>query len=263
MRKFILPIFTVVILLSLVSCGGGVQAVYFDNAEYVPNIAEIETIEETSEEAEALTTQDACGFMVILNAYAEFVRSDFTEVDLELIGHSYLVRWAYSGCHSDWVDSVPPTIVYAFRDINGDGVPELLIGNLTPWDEVFIRVIYSMQSGTPAPFISDEMRGGIGVWMDIYGDYIISAGTTRMGTVEYNVFLLDESGKLRKLDSVSMSEVWDTAEGNPNVFRYTRFVDNEIIPITVDDFYDFFTRFGIRTDVGRVEFEWTHFLPTQ
>jgi len=261
MQKFILKIF--VILLSLVSCGGGIETVCSSDTEYVPNITEIGEIEEISEEAETSVAQDAHGLRVILNAYTEFVRSDFTEVDLELIGHSYLVRRAYSDRRSDWADSVPPTIVYAFRDINGDGVPELFIGNLTPWDEVFIRVIYSIQSDTPAPIVSDEMRGGIGVWTDIYGDYIISTVTARMGAVEYNVFLLDETGNLRKLDSVSMSEVWDTAEGNPDVLRYTRFVDNEIIPITVDDFYDFFTRFGMRTDAGCAQLEWMHILPTQ
>jgi hypothetical protein len=204
-------------------------------------------------------------FAGILNAYAEFVRSDFTEVDLELIGHSDLVRGAYNYRRGDGdrrgPERVMPTIVYAFCDINNDEMPELFVGNMI-WDEVIIRAIYSIKNGVPAPVITDEVRGRIEIWTDIYGDYVLSIGTFRMNTLETAVFILDENGALCVLESVSRYE----RDDDPDFFfpiGYLRYRDNKSMDITEEEYNDFFTRFGVGTDAGRVELEWLHFVPLQ
>jgi len=58
MRKIILQVFIVFILLSLVSCGNESEIVYFYNAEYEPNIVEIEMFEECSEELDLYDADD-------------------------------------------------------------------------------------------------------------------------------------------------------------------------------------------------------------
>jgi len=78
----------VVALLSLASCGGGIETVYFDNVESEPNMAEIEVFEENLEKEEPyyVEVDDILGIAPTQGAYLT-EKSEATEI-LESFGLS-------------------------------------------------------------------------------------------------------------------------------------------------------------------------------
>jgi hypothetical protein len=205
------------------------------------------------------------GFAEILNAYAEFLHPDFSVRD-EFLEHRYFVERDYRFRREH--HSLAPAIKYAFRDINGDGEPELFIGIGTVYErehEPLIYVIYTKQNGVPVPVIIRDNHNSLHLSTDIYGNFIINRAWARMGGTGNAAYVLNESGDLIRLDYIMSSQIWEEndSEHGDWVFmcdRYYRYADDELIHITEEEYNEFFIRYGIRNGEEQIELQWTHIL---
>ena len=207
-------------------------------------------------------------FAAVLGAYAEFERSGFTMLDDNLIANSFsALRYHTITTTNGWGSSSKPRIMYAFHDINGNGVPELFISRL--WgitqNRPTLIAVYTLQNNVPVPLIyelSDNIF--LDLYADAYGYYIIRNAGGNMGMLWDEVFRLGEDGALLCIGSVISWEsrilcrccyTYD--------FRFTEFFQDHgetSHEITEDEYTAFLVRWGIYNNVGLVELPWEYLV---
>ena len=216
----------------LLSACGGQLTDYPEVEDYV--LANTEVIASVPEEVPAFDTNKP--FAAILNAYAELKLSNFTLYDADLIGHTSFARFGMFPSH------FPEEyhFVYAFHDINGDGLPELFIG-YSRGVYVTIYEIYTLQNGKPISFMQEEGRFAMRLLADVNSNYVIELISGRMSRSTQRFYVLNESGILVALDMIfTNGHTWELSEcGRYDLFvafLRARYVDGEEVDITEEEY---------------------------
>ncbi|MCL2223649.1 MAG: hypothetical protein FWB96_01635 [Defluviitaleaceae bacterium] len=216
---------------------------------------------EFSDETHAILAMG--GFAPILNAYAEFSCPDFSVRDV-FLEHRYYIERDYRFRRES--HTLAPSIKYALRDINGDGLPELFIGIGTAYENpLSVRVIYAKQNGVPVPVIFRDVHNWIHPSTDIYGGYVIHRGWARMGGTGNAAYIIGENGILIQLFYVMTSKIFgdEHVHGDCWEFLYKQhffYANDELYPITEEEYEEFFTHYGICRHREQIELEWTKIL---
>ena len=221
----------------------------------------------------SIESESTHDFSAILSAYAEFERSGFTVLDDDLISLSYFTAQNHStGTNLGWEGRSKPRIMYAFHDMNGNGVPELFIGGT--WSDRQVRpsliAVYTLQNGAPVPLIYEwSHHVFLELHADIYGNYIIRVAGGRMGIMWDDIYGLDENGNLLELGGVYFWERYRRCECcNAYDVFYTEFYrvagerflgDNEVL-ISEDEYTALLVQWGIYDNMGRVELAWEYLI---
>ena len=202
-------------------------------------------------------------FAAILNAYAKLELSGFTLFDENLIGHSIFSRIGHVPTGSLRNQN---QIMYAFHDINNDGVPELFIGAYWVSGYYAIFGIYAMQNGKPVSVLQiDDTRFCINVQTDIYGGYVIELAQGAWDVAIEIFYELDESGMLVERDILFTGGLdWTAGRDEPDWFR-SRDIDGELVAITQDEYIEAIIKFGsagymVDVESRRVSLEWKPIL---
>jgi len=212
------------------------------------------------------------GFQAVLNAYAELERSEFAVLDEDLISLSYFVaRNHYIGTNFGWDDWSIPRLMYAFHDMNGDGVPELFIGGAWGNSQIHpsLIAVYTLQGGVPVPLIYEWSNNiGLDLLADIHGDYIIHTFGGRMGIGWDTVYRFDEKGNFLESGGVflwqrnTLCDCCYTYVIEYDEFYKTygdRFSGNDVL-ISVDEYNALLVQWGIRNNARHVELVWEFLL---
>ena len=176
----------------------------------------------------------------LLIAYEELERSGFLAFDENILGHSVLARQEGILCTFRNRGS----LIYAFHDINGDGMPELFIGMRIGTSSCIIA-IYTLQNGEPAPVIQAEGRPVISLLADVNGNYVIEyAEGRRMDIAGEHFYALDENGTLISLDRLFTDGLdWSGGGDEPVHIRY-RYADGGYLRITEEEYADLLKKYG-------------------
>jgi hypothetical protein len=134
-------------------------------------------------------------FAPIIDAYAELEKSGYTSYDKDIIGDSLLAESNGSTYNFGWDNK--PTLMYAYYDINGDSLPELLIGS-----EDSITGIYVLQNGMPVSVIQVETRHDLSLSIDSDGICVIEDSAGHMGSATDFFYTINKDGKLVTLDKL-------------------------------------------------------------
>jgi hypothetical protein len=199
-------------------------------------------------------------FARILDFYAAFVQNDFGffgcgdgETFVREVADLRQMYFDEGRCN----EFVAPTIMYAFHDINGDGAPELFIGNGQK-----IHAIYAWQDGMflPSQIAHDTSRTVLNLSTDIYGRYVTSIEWAQWGMSETSIFALDESGELTKLAEITTQmHTWVCEYNEDNHHSYTAYSmredSGETIEITRDEFLSLHEQYGT-LPVREVSLDW-------
>lgn len=173
-------------------------------------------------------------FTPIIDAYAALEQSNYTSFDKDIIGDSLLT--AIGGRSYNFGPN--PTLMYAFYDINSDGLQELLIGaNET------ISGIYALQNGTPVSVIQVESRHNLSLLMDSDGKCVIEHSWGHMGYATEFFYKIDEDGKLVTLDKLFTNG--DVKKGNELIghFRAKDVLGKEV-SITEEEYCSLIRKYG-------------------
>lgn len=173
-------------------------------------------------------------FTPIIDAYAALERSNYTSFDKDIIGDSLLI--ANGGRLYNF--GTNPTLMYAFYDINSDGLLELLIGA----DET-ISGIYVLQNETPISVIQVESRHNLNLLMDSDGKSVIEHSWGRMGYAREFFYKIDKDGKL--VTSNKLFTNGDDKKGNEFIghFRAKDVLGKEV-SITEDEYCSLIRKYG-------------------
>lgn len=175
-------------------------------------------------------------FASILDAYAELERSGYTQFDEVLIGDSLL-----SGQGSrtyNFGRDAKPAIMYAFYDINADGLPELLIGA-----EESIAGIYALRNGKPVSVIQVEMRRNLDLLIDSDGNIVIEDSKGKMDFATEFFYGLSETGELVTLDKLYTNGL-DIRDGEPVGYFHAKDVDGEEVSISGEEYCSLIQKYG-------------------
>lgn len=175
-------------------------------------------------------------FTPIIEAYAELEESDYTFYDANIIGDSLLAVNNGRTYNFGWDDK--PTLMYAFYDINGDGLFELLIGA----DE-FISGIYVLQNEIPVSVLQVESRHNLNLLIDNDGKCVIEDSWGHMGYATDFFYTIDEKGKLVTLDKLYTNG--DRKENGVFIGHFrTRDVQGEEVSITEEEYCSLIRNYG-------------------
>lgn len=186
-------------------------------------------------------------FTPIIDAYAALERSDYTFFDKDIVGDSLLIvnggRLYNFGTN--------PTLMYAFYDINSDGLLELLIGA----DET-ISGIYILQNGTPVSVIQVESRHNLSLLMDGDGKCVIEHSWGHMGCAREFFYTIDEDGKLVTLNKLYTNGDDKKDNGFIDHFRAKDVLGKEV-SITEEEYCSLIRKYGstgyeLLEDTGKV-----------
>jgi len=214
------------------------------------------------------------GFGAILHVYIQFEQSGFTVVNSNLMSDTYFVARNYNSArHMDlWSESTrlrweenPPSIMYVFFDINGNGTPDLLIGGTWAFSgTTSLIAIYTLQNGVPVPFEYERcMYVVLDLFEDIYGNYNIVVTRFGRAGIWHRLFTIDENNNFLETSNLSSWER-NTLCGccYLNLLEFTEFFyTGSYELITEDEYNTFLMQYGIYNNNGRVEYEWKRLIP--
>jgi len=221
-----------------------------------------------AEDLTVFEVESTHGFAAILNAYAEFERSGFVAFYEGLVSPSYFV-WRHHSIAIQVEEGLDgPHFMYAFHDMNGDGVPELFIGGVWGQRRVLqpaLYAVYALQNGVPVPLIYNySPQEWIGLFRTITGEYTISLNRSRMDIIRNTFFGFDEKGNFVVLEGVfswernSVCRCCYTEEIFFTEFSLFFSQDRPFsgIEISEDEYIGIVYWYGVLDDMGRVELAW-------
>ena len=209
------------------------------------------------------------GFGAILHAYAQFEQSGFTVVDSNLMSDTYFVaRNHNSARYIDlssestrlrWEEN-PPSIMYTFFDINGNGTPDLLIGGTWAFlGTTSLIAIYTLQNGVSVPFEYERcMYVFLDLFEDICGNYNIIVTRYGRAGIWHRLFNIDENSDFVETANLNF---WERNRLCSccylKIIYFTEFFYTGSYELIMEDEYNaFLKQYGIYNYIGRVEYEW-------
>ena len=183
MRNVIKITSTITFCILLMACGVHHEDYFFvDNSIY--NDDELPfCIEETEKEPWQIA------FAPIVNAYAEAWQSRWLYYDEYLIGNSSVVQLALGA-------NLSGVLVYGFHDLNGNGIPELILGTNSGDAFIHIHEIYTIQDGKPIALFQSGLRIHRWLSVDNDGNHIIRFVWGRFDYWAATLYRFDMNGEL-------------------------------------------------------------------
>jgi hypothetical protein len=185
-------------------------------------------------------------FLSVINAYAVFEVNGYTFYYKDIIGDSILIQ---DGGFSYRVEIIKkPVLMYAFYDIDGDGISELLISAYES-----TTGIYALQNGKPISVtqLTDD-RHGLNLRIDSNGKCVIEHSYGHMDTAEDFFYTIGENGELVVSDKLYSNGLdWSDAYvdesgeiiGDLKYFR-SKDVDGEEVSITEEEYRTLIQKYG-------------------
>jgi len=194
-------------------------------------------------------------FSPILNAYAVFELSNYTVHDDEIMGNTF---WsAHMLLSPDWNEGNRPPFLYALHDLNGDGVPELMIGGeYAPRYGLSSNIfgIYALQNNSPTSvFNQTGSRYNLSVQLDDEGNCILSNSWGHLGTSEDYFYKIDEDGQLVLLNYFQCGVVFNELNEATAEKQHYRHVGDEFVRITEEECLYFMRKYGSSGHLGQSE----------
>lgn len=174
-------------------------------------------------------------FSPIIDAYAALEQGGYNSFE-DIIEDSLLTKAEGISYNTGW--NKPNALMYAFYDINSDGLMELLIGA-----DNIIFGIYALQNGNPVSVLQVESRHAISLLKDNDGNCVIEHSWGHMGYATEFFYSIDENGKLITLDKLYTNG--DDINGDRFVghFRAKDFSGEEV-SITEEEYCSLIRKYG-------------------
>lgn len=186
----------------------------------------------------------------VINAYIYLEQSGYTSYDLSILDED--VSLIPNGDGSYFIGyGEKPTLMYAVVDLNGNGIPELLIGAImgeadeSSMSVVFITGIYALQDGKPVSLIQVGGWSQISFTSDTSDNNIINI--TRGTHIEYaeeEFYKIDEKEQLIMLDKLYTYGKYRDNESDDLIYSHTKFADGMEVSITIDEYHAIMQMYG-------------------
>lgn len=195
----------------------------------------------------------------VINAYIVLEQSEYTLFDGSILGDDVCLAPGNYGSYFIGYDplsnKVTSPLAYAFYDLNGDGILELLIGADNGGDNgvidgtnVFVTGIYGLQNGRPVSLIQ------VGAWsyftFSINSDgncFIKKTIGTHVDSFMEFFYKIDKDGTLITLDKLHIFfdynfYGYDNVDNIP--YSYTRDVNGDEVSITEQEYLALMQKYG-------------------
>ncbi len=199
----------------------------------------------------------------VVNAYIDLERSGYTSYDESILGDDVCLIPNGSGSYFIGYET-KPSLMYAFYDLNGNGLPELLIGaemgaaDETVLPSVFITGIYGLNDGKPVSLIQ------IGAWSQLNILTVNSNNCilkiisgTHIDYVEEYFYKIDKNDTLLMLDKLYTYGRFDQYDMVDDItYSHTREVNGEEVSITEQEYLGLMQKYGsvgALNDVGEIK----------
>jgi len=225
MRNATKLVFIVALCVILMACGN--QLVIYPTADdYIGSWIEVGHDYEISlyaihEEYELAPIEKEpwqVAFASIVNAFIDFEQSGRNYYDEDLIGDSSVIH-----AHRD--DFLHGSLNYAFHDLSGNGIPELLVKT----SEGRLHEIFTIQNGKPIALfqypLGRSIRNSRLVTVDIHANYII---TSFRGGTDWWFSTLSRLNKNGELDFIAQMNA--KLGGYPRMFGLEKITYPDNIP---------------------------------
>jgi len=187
----------------------------------------------------------------VVNAYIGLELSGYTSYDESILGDDVCLIPNGDGSYFIGYDT-KPNLMYAFYDLNGNGIPELLIGaNLGEADgaampAVFITGIYGLQDGKPVSLIQVGAWSHLNVFTDNSDNSIIKITSgTHIEFVAEEFYKIDEKETLITLDILyTYGKIKDYYEPDDITYSHTKDVNGKEVGITEQEYLALMQKYG-------------------
>lgn len=187
----------------------------------------------------------------VVNAYIGLEQSGYTLYDNSILGDDVCLIPNGDGSYFIGYDT-KPNLMYAFYDLNGNGIPELLIGaDLGKADgvampDVFITGIYGLQDGKPVSLIQVDAWSQLNILTNnSYNSIIKITSGTHIEYVVEKFYKIDEKETLITLDKLyTYGKIKDYNEPDDIIYSHTKDVDGKEVSITQPEYLGLMQKYG-------------------
>ncbi|GLC80071.1 hypothetical protein [Lacrimispora brassicae] len=195
----------------------------------------------------------------VINAYIGLEQSGYTSYDESILGDDVCLIPNGDGSYFIGYDT-KPSLMYAFYDLNGNGIPELLIGaDLGEADgaampDVFITGIYGLQDGKPVSLIQVDAWSQLNVFSNNSDISIIKITSgTHIEYVAEKFYMIDEKETLITLNKLyTYGKINDYYEPDDIIYSHTKDVDGKEVSITEQEYFALMQKYGSVGYLNRV-----------
>lgn len=189
----------------------------------------------------------------VVKAYIGLEQSGYTSYDESILGDDVCLKPNSDGSYFIGLDT-KPNLMYAFYDLNGNGIPELLIGaDLGEADgaampDVFITGIYGLQDGKPVSLIQVDAWSQLNVFTD--NSIIKITSGTHIEYVAEKFYKIDEKETLITLEKLyTYGKIKDYYEPDDIIYSHTKDVNGKEVRITDEEYLALIQKYGSVRDV--------------
>ena len=187
----------------------------------------------------------------VVNAYIALEQSGYTSYDESILGDDVCLTPNGGGSYFIGYDT-KPSLMYAFYDLNGNGIPELLIGaelgvaDGAAESNVFVTGIYGLQDGKPVSLIQVGAWSQLNVFADNSGNCIIKKiSGTHIDYVEEYFYKIDKNETLIMLDKLyTYGKINDYNKVDDITYSHTKDVNGREVSITEQEYLTLMQKYG-------------------
>ena len=254
MKRLILVLTCVVSLTFAVACASDK-----DILQVAENILEPQTelrmsnslasSETTAKNIPQLSTELNCirfiedTFAPILNAYRAFIQDGFTSQNEYFLAHPTFQQWEWG---SAFLLTFPDQLVYAFHDISGNGVSELIVGTEFIEGVTWVFGIYALQDDKPTVIVHAANHRHVSLLINNTGEYVIEVSSGRDRFSGRHFYMLDEKNNLILIDVFIEGSRWESDPTHYSSSYAYRITNSEWISLTQEEYMAFMQMYGSR-----------------